>query len=217
MDRKGLFIVLEGPDGCGKTTQFIRLVAELKGRGRDVVETREPGGTLMGGRVREILLDAQTPCQTPLSENFLFCADRAEHLVQLINPAVAEGEVVMCDRFSPSTIVYQGYTSDDPDFLATVIKLDEIARQGVKPDLCLVLWVDAQTGLARGGIRMDEGGEYNEFDARALEFHQKVSGGYQRFVLENPLEFPRVVLIDARPDADTVFEAVMTEIEKILP
>lgn len=217
MNGKGLFIVLEGPDGCGKTAQSRRLVAELRHRGYEVVETREPGGTAMGDRVRQILFDGATPCETKLGETFLFCADRVEHLKKIVLPAVQEGQIVICDRFSASTLAYQGYTSGEPGFLERVIQLDEIARGGVKPDLCLILWVDAQTGLERGGARRDEGGEWNEFDARTLIYHGRVSEGYQRFVRDNPLGFPRVVLIDARPDVETVFAAVQAEIEQILP
>lgn len=217
MNRRGLFIVLEGPDGCGKTTQFRRLVTELRKQGYEVVETREPGGTSMGDRVRQILLDGKTPCSTRLGEIFLFCAQRQEHLAQIILPAIQEGKIVVSDRFSPSTVAYQGCTSDEPGFLEMVIQLDEVARGGVKPDLCLILWVDAETGLKRGGIRKVEGGEWNEFDTRTLVYHGRVSEGYQRFVRDNPLGFPNVVLIDARPDEEIVFAAVMAEIEQILP
>lgn len=217
MGKRGIFIVLEGPDGCGKTTQFKRLTVWLKDRGLDVVETYEPGDTQPGRRIRGILLDKQTPCSTHLGEAFLFCADRVEHLTKVVLPAIEAGKVVVTDRFSPSTIAYQGCTSDEPRFRDQVIALDRIARGGVKPDLCLVLWIDARTALARKGIRRADGGESNEFDERDMKYHHRVSEGYCWLVEANPLNFPMVVLVDARPDEETVFAAVQAEIEKILP
>lgn len=217
MGKRGLFIVLEGPDGCGKTTQFRRLVTELRKQGYEVVETREPGGTPAGARIRQILFDGATPCSTKLGEIFLFGADRAEHLARVVLPAIREGKIAASDRFSPSTIIYQGCTSDEPGFLEKVIHVDEMARAGVKPDLCLILLVDAETGLKRGGIRQKQGGEWNEFDRRPTDYHKRVVEGYQWFARENPLGFPMVVPIDARTDKETVFAAVKAEVDKILP
>lgn len=206
----GLFIVFEGPDGCGKGTQLKRAARWLRGIGWEVKKTREPGGTPWGERCRQLLFDKQLR-RVPLSEVFMFATARAEHLEELIIPNVEQGRVVLCDRFAPSTVVYQAYATDKVP-IQDVVDVDRINCGGCKPDLCLVLWIDPKTSRQRLADRVKKGGEKNLFDKR-----QHISEGYLRFVEENPLDYPRVVEIDARPDVATVFAVVRSEIAKILP
>ncbi len=168
----GRFIVLEGPEGAGKSTQARRLQGALEERGRKVVLTHEPGGTATGEATRRVLLDGRYHQMTPLTELFLVCAARAQHVAEVIRPALAEGAVVICDRFSPSTIVYQGYAGSVP--METVVACDSAARQGLVPDLTIILDVLAEAGLARGlgGVAGDR------MESKNLEFHQRVRAGY---------------------------------------
>jgi dTMP kinase len=172
---RGRFIVIEGPEGAGKSSQAQRLQAALEARGRKVILTHEPGGTATGEAVRLVLLDGRHHQMTPLTELFLFCASRAQHVAEVIEPALAEGAVVVCDRFSPSTIVYQGYAGSVA--METVVACDRAARQGLLPDLTIILDVPAEEGLARGlsGARGDR------IESKEIGFHQRVREGYLRY------------------------------------
>lgn len=196
---RGFFITLEGIDGSGKTTQFKHLVQYLRGRGFKVRATREPGGTPVGEKVRAILL-AEKERLSPLTELALFYAARAQHIEDVIRPALERGEVVVSDRFNDCTFVYQGYARG---LGVRVVRLLDRAICGpVQPDLTLVLDVDAQVALARA-LRRDtrQGSKQNRFEAEGLEFQERVRKGYRALARREP---HRVHLISADRPANEV-------------
>ncbi len=175
----GFFITFEGPEGSGKSVQSRALAAFLEARGYGVLWTREPGGTEMGRQVRQVLFEYGDVLD-PWAEVFLFLADRAQHVRSLIRPALAQGKVVICDRYTDSTLAYQGYGRGLD--VAQLRTLNHLATGGLVPHLTLLLDVDVETGLRR---RAGTGG-LNSFDARALAFHQRVREGYLRMAAEEP-------------------------------
>jgi dTMP kinase len=200
----GRFIVLEGPEGAGKSTQLRRLAEALRERGREVVLTHEPGGTPAAEAIRRVFLSGEHGAITPLTELFLICAARAQHVAELIRPALEAGQTVLCDRFSPSTVVYQGYAGGLP--LETVRAMDAAARQGLRPDVTLIIDVPAEVGLRRN--RGD--GEADRMEGKGLAFHQRVRDGYLRYAAE--AEEPCVVIAgeaDVEAVAARVLEAAM--------
>jgi len=173
--QRGCFIVIEGPEGAGKSSQARRLRAALEARGRRVILTHEPGGTATGEATRQVLLDGRYHEMTPLTELFLVCASRAQHVAEVIRPALAAGAVVVSDRFSPSTIVYQGYAGSVP--METVVACDSAARQGLLPDLTIILDVSPEDGLARGL----SGAQGDRIESKDLAFHRRVRDGYLEY------------------------------------
>ena len=195
MAYKGRFITFEGADGCGKTTQ-LKLLADFLSEKYDVITTREPGAKGLGTKLREILLNYDGEV-APQCESFLFLADRAQHIATLIKPAIENGKIVLCDRHTDSTIAYQGYGRGLD--LAQIKYLNELAVQGVKPDLTLIFDVDIETSMKRVGNqkdRMESGGN---------EFFNKVRNGYLEIAKAEP---NRVKVIDASRSIEEVFEDV---------
>ena len=199
-----MFITFEGPDGSGKTTQ-IRLLAEwLREQGREVVLTREPGGTEIGDQIRAVLHDPYNTAMGARAEILLYSADRAQHVAQLIRPALAAGKVVVSDRYADSTLAYQGHGRGlDLEVLRTITTF---ATSGLTPDLTFYLDVTPEEGLQR---RRLGGDEWNRLDAEALEFHQRVRDGYLRLVEQ---ELERWVVVDAARSV----EEVQTEIRGLV-
>ena len=191
-----MFITFEGPDGSGKTTQ-IRLLAEwLREQGREVVLTREPGGTEIGDQIRAVLHDPYNTAMGARAEILLYSADRAQHVAQLIRPALAAGKVVVSDRYADSTLAYQGHGRGlDLEVLRTITTF---ATSGLTPDLTFYLDVTPEEGLQR---RRLGGDEWNRLDAEALEFHQRVRDGYLRLVEQ---ELERWVVVDAARSVEEV-------------
>ena len=172
----GLFITLEGPEGGGKSTQARRLAEWLRSLGRRVVLTREPGGDPLAEGVRALLQNPDLAL-APRAEVLLFLAARAQHVDHVILPALREGAVVVCDRFSDSTIAYQCYGAGQP--LESVCALNHFATGGLEPDLTLVLDVDVRLGLQRQG-------EWTRMELRGEEFHQRVRAGFLRVAEAHP-------------------------------
>ena len=191
-----MFITIEGPDGSGKTTQ-IRLLAEwLREQGYEVVLTREPGGTGIGDQIRGVLHDPRNTAMDARTEILLYSASRAQHVAQLVRPALAAGRIVISDRYADSTLAYQGYGRGlDLGMLRTITVF---ATGGLTPDLTLYLDIAPQQGLQR---RRLGGGEWNRLDAETLEFHQRVRAGYLELVRQEP---ERWVVIEAARSVEEV-------------
>ena len=180
MDKPGLFITLEGPEGSGKTSHIPPLRDFLVEAGYQVYCTREPGGTLIGDQIREVLLANKNTEMHPRAEILLFQASRTQLVNQVITPQLKDGKIVLCDRYADSTLAYQGYGHQiDIVQLRAIVNF---ATGGVKPDLTLLLNVNVETGLERR--RLD--GDVNRMDDFALEFHQRVRNGYFELVKEEP-------------------------------
>lgn len=175
-----MFITLEGPDGSGKSSQMAPLIARLEAEGFEVVGTREPGGTAIGDQVRKVLFDMKNKGMHPRSEILLFQASRAQIVEELIRPSLAEGKIVISDRYADSTLAYQGYGhGQDLDELRAIV---DYATGGLKPDLSIFFRIDVEEGLKR---RNDDG-DWNRLDDYATEFHKRVLAGYMALVDEEP-------------------------------
>lgn len=167
-----MFITFEGCEGSGKSTQ-VKIIHEwLLGLGCKVISTREPGGTYLGQGIRQLLLDGAEVCSW--SELFMFAADRAEHVKKVIKPALADGAIVLCDRFSDSTVAYQHYGRGlDRDLVEAI---NQIASQGLKPDLTILLDLPAEIGLIRAKARK---GAFDRLESMDLEFHNRITEGFR--------------------------------------
>ena len=189
--RRGKLITFEGIDGCGKSTQMRLLGQYLTERGVAVVSTREPGGTELGRKVRSALLDGGAGSVEPLAELLLYAADRAQHVRRVILPALAEGKVVLSDRFYDATTVYQGYARGFD--LELVNQLNELATGGLKPDLTLLFDLDVETGLKRTMRRGDGTGVTaagpDRLDQEPVEFHECVRQAYLDIAAREPERF----------------------------
>ena len=191
---QGHFLTFEGMDGCGKTTQ-IRLVAQyLKESGRNVVETVEPGGTGVGRQIRRILLDPANTAIQARTELLLYFASRAQNVDEVIRPALEAGSVVLCDRFTDSTLVYQGCGRGLDS--ATVLDLDRIACQGLRPSTTVLIDIDLETSLNRAKRRNERYGQgESRIDEESAAFHESVRKGYLALAAAEP---DRFVVIDGR-------------------
>jgi len=199
-----MFITLEGPDGSGKTSQLPALKKFLEDAGYTVLVTREPGGTPVGDQIREILMNLNNVSIIPRTEILLFLAARAQHVEEIIRPALAEGKIVLCDRFGDSTLAYQGFGhKTDLDTLKTLLNF---STGGLKPDLTLLVDVPVSVGMERKRINSTE---WNRLDAYALAFHERVRQGYFALVEAEP---ERWVIIDATADKETVQKSMQTAI-----
>src|SRR5262245_22747763 len=190
----GRLITIEGVEGAGKSTQMSRLSAWLSRRGLSVVSTSEPDGSPLGPWVRRVL--AGEPGLDPLSECLLFATARAEHVRRVIRPALDRGAVVLCDRYTDSTVAYQGYGRGVP--LEVVGELNRLATDGLVPDLTLVLDLDVVEGLRRARGRTEA---LDPFEQLGVEFHERVRKGYRALHEREP---GRVELVDATGPADAV-------------
>jgi dTMP kinase len=198
-----VFITLEGGEGVGKTTQQALLAERLQREGYACLCTREPGGTALGRALREILLHGDP--LTPLAELFLYAADRAEHVQKCILPALAAGQVVVCDRFTDSTLAYQGYGRGLD--LQQVRQLNHLATGGLQPHLTLWLDLPPEVGLARTGLA-------DRLEQERLEFHRRVHQGFQALAAAEP---QRIVRIDAGGSPLEVAARIWSVVKPRLP
>jgi dTMP kinase len=192
---RGQLITIEGPEGSGKTTQAARIESVLAERGVPVVLTREPGGTVLGERIRDLLLDPGASRIDPLADAFLFNAARHQLIVEVIEPALAAGRTVICARFADSTRAYQGYGGGVP--LEDLDRLETAATGGLRPDLTILLDVPVEIGLARKAPD-----DQTRFEtAYDLAFHRRVRAGFLAMAVAEPGRF---IVIDATAPADVV-------------
>jgi dTMP kinase len=197
-----MFISLEGIEGCGKTSQIESLTGFLEDRGKPYVVTREPGGTSIGKKIRSILLDPASKEMVPAAELLLYMADRAQHIHSLIKPRLAEGNIVICDRYFDATVVYQGFARGlDTEYIS---ELHRIIFDDLKPDITLLLDLPPEIGLARAWQALDNGhraGSESRFEEETISFHEKVRAGYLELARREPERFK---VIDASRDIDSV-------------
>lgn len=194
---KGLFITFEGTDGCGKTTQIEMLKDYFEKQGRTVLLTREPGAKGLGTKLREILLNYDGEV-SPVCESFLFLADRAQHVDTIIKPAVARGEIVLCDRHTDSTVAYQGYGRELE--IEQIKMLNNIATSGLKPDLTFIFDIDIDTAQKRVGKNKDR------MESAGIEFFKRVRNGYLEIAKQEP---ERVKVLDGSKSIETIHNELL--------
>ncbi len=207
MHQKGLFITFEGGDGAGKSTLIDELYSYLVGCRRNVIQTRAPGGTPVGAKIRQLLLHTHDGPIGERCELLLFLADRAQHVEELIRPALQEGKIVLCDRFNDSTVAYQaqgrGLTAEWVDALC------RFACDDLKPDLTFYLDLDPSVGLERvkkAGVAKDR------IESETLQFHQSIRRAFQEIVQKEP---KRCILIDASHTKEEIFNRAKEEIDAV--
>ncbi len=201
MKYKGLFVTLEGVEGAGKTTQINRLAKAL---GENVVITYEPGGTPISERIREIFLSS--PDITPHTELMLIAAARSQHVNDLILPALVDGSIVICDRFSDATVAYQGYRKGID--LKVIKMVNDIATGGLKPDITFLLDLPPKVGLQR---KREADEPLTRFELETLDSHEKVRNGYLAVAEAEP---NRVIVINALLDVDEILRMLIKECKK---
>lgn len=197
------FITFEGIDGCGKSTQMRMLASELRLRGLEVVTTREPGGTPLGTRVRQLVLDAEEQVD-PLAELLLYAADRAQHVRTLVRPALDSGHVVLSDRYADATAAYQGAGRGFPPEL--ISELIALATGGLMPDLTLIFDLTVDESQRRALRRARKGVEKDRLDAEDAAFHTRVRDAYLKIAAAEP---ERVRVIDASGSVQETHSQVM--------
>ena len=201
----GVFIAFEGVEGAGKGTQIDRAEAYLRGAGHDVLVTREPGGTAFGEQVRQVVLDPKTGVLDPRAEALLFAASRAHTVSMVIRPALAEGKIVLCDRYVDSSLAYQGWARGLGE--QDVLTLNVWATQGLFPDLVVLLHLEPDQGLARSV------GAPDRMELEGTDFHAKVADAYLKIAEEHPERF---VVVDAERPVDDVFAGVREALDRVL-
>ena len=194
---KGFLVSLEGPEGAGKTSVLESIIPILEDRGIEVLSNREPGGVLIGEKIREVILDPSHTEMDPKTELLLYIASRRQHLVEKVLPALATGKLVIMDRFIDSSVAYQGFGRGLD--IEAIDWLNEFATDGLKPDLTLYFDIEVEEGLARIAANSDR--EVNRLDMEGLDLHRKVRQGYLS-LLEK--EADRIVKIDASLPLDQV-------------
>jgi len=204
--KKGIFITFEGPEGCGKSTHS-KLAAEfLRKEGYEVVHTREPGGTRVGRKIRDLLLNFKNIEISPLTELLLFEASRAELVREVIKPALLKKKIVISDRFNDATFVYQGYAGRVP--LGEIRKIESVSMGRLKPDLTVLLDIKAKDGLKkiRSFLR-------DRMESKELAFHESVRRGYLKLART---EKKRIKVIKTRDTVQKTFEAVRPEVMNVV-
>ena len=203
--KKGLFITFEGVEGCGKTSQIQKTYNNLVKLGYEVVITREPGGTVVGEKIRDIILDSKHKEISALTELFLFETARTRIVEEIIAPALKKGKVVLCDRFNDSTFVYQGYAGKLD--LKDIKRVDDIATSKIFPDLTIVLDISAKKGLQRACKRSKK----DRMEQKALVYHRKVRQGFLDLAKKNKTRMKIVKVVDG---IDQTFKDVWKHIKR---
>lgn len=203
---RGPFVTLEGPDGSGKSSLLPRLAAELRARGLDVHTTREPGSTPLGERIRSILLDTEPKIDhTGRADALLFAAARTQHVDEVIRPAIARGQIVLCDRYADSSMAYQGAGSEIP--LEEMRALQQFATGGLWPDLTILLDLPVDVGLSR------KSDEVTRFEAyHDVAYHERVRAAFLSFAAAEP---ERYAIVDATQPPDAVLAATLRALARL--
>lgn len=197
---KGLFITIEGMDGSGKTTQINKLKEYFEEKGQHVILTREPGGTIISEAIRELILDIQYKEMDSVTEALLYAASRAQHVRQYIIPSLEKGDIIICDRFVDSSIVYQGYARNlGEEMVATI---NNYATGGLKPDVTFFLDLEHTKGMDRKKNQQ----ELDRLEAEKEQFHQLVREGYHKLLVANS---ERIIGIDASQSINKVHEDII--------
>lgn len=204
--KKGLFITFEGIEGCGKSTHSKLLYDYLKRCGYRTVLTREPGGTAAGERIRQILLHSDSVHISDLTELFLFEAARAQIVEELIGPNLAKRKIVISDRFSDATVCYQGYGGKVS--LGAIKKLDDVATDGLKPDITILLDIDTVTGLKKAKKKGTD-----RMEAKDISYHKRVRAGYMRLAKSHPY---RIKIIKVLGTIDKTQAFIRREVERVI-
>ncbi|EKD50363.1 MAG: hypothetical protein ACD_62C00562G0002 [uncultured bacterium] len=201
-----MFITFEGTEGCGKSTQIKRLKLFLEKQGREIVLTREPGGTVIADKIRKILVDASNHNMVPLCEVLLYYASRAQHIHELIKPALQQGKIVLCDRYNDSSLAYQGTARGMDQGLLE--QLSQLVVNQHKPDLTFLLDLPVETGLKRARDRahtLHPEEREDRFENEVIEFHRAVRCGFLELAKKEPARF---CVINADRDEDSIFEDI---------
>lgn len=201
---KGLFISFEGNDGSGKSSALESILKELKDMNMDVIYSREPGGSYIAEKIRDIILDKDNLGMDPITEALLYAASRREHIQKTIIPAVDSGKIVLCDRFLDSSLAYQGFARDKG--MEYIYNLNQFATEGLLPDLTILVCVRPEVGLAR--INRSER-EKDRLELEKMDFHQRVYDGYIKLSQMYP---DRIKVIDGEKSR----EEVLKEVEDIV-
>lgn len=204
--KKGLFITLEGGDGAGKSTQIDNITRFFEEKGLVVVHTREPGGTQIGEKLRDILLDKNNSEMSPVTEMMIYASSRAQHVREKIVPALERGEIVICDRFVDSSIAYQAYGRGLGDMVAEV---NNHATGGLSPDI--TFWMDIDP--AAGRARASRAGDLDRLELEKLDFHYRVYEGYKKIAESEP---ERVKRIDASETVDKIRDKIYGHLDDLL-
>ncbi len=209
----GFFITFEGIEGCGKSTQVRLLTKALEETGIHCIVTREPGGTSIGSKIRDILLNPDHKGMAAEAELLLYAADRAQHVREDIKPSIDNGKVVVCDRFADATLAYQGFGRGLN--MATIHDLNRIASLGIRPDLTLLLDCPVETGIGRALERNSNNSHIRDdrFEREALAFHRKVREGYLTLAQAEP---ERIKIVDARNDVESVRKEIWGIVKKAM-
>jgi len=204
-----LFITFEGGEGSGKTTQIKLLEAALLSRGLQVLATREPGGTETGKEIRRILLDEKNSHLAPMTELLLYAADRAQHVAELLRPALGQGKIALCDRFTDATVAYQGFGRALD--MKLIRNLNELGSQGLTPDLTFLLDLPVAIGLKRAKARLEATGKSEgRFEAEAEAFHEKVRQAYLQLAKAEPRRF---VVLQGDDEIEKLHRQILAAVE----
>jgi dTMP kinase len=208
----GTFITFEGPDGAGKTSVLEALIPRLKSQSQAALHlTREPGGAKISEKIRDVILDPANTEMDARTEALLYAASRRQHLVEVIQPALAQGDIVICDRFVDSSVAYQG--GGRQIGTQAVLQMNQFATAGLEPNLTIYLDVPVQVGLDRIAAHQHER-QYDRLDQESLAFHERVHSAYMKLVADNPT---RIVTVDATQPLAAVVTAAEAAITKRFP
>lgn len=203
--KNGLFITMEGPDGSGKSTQIAAIKNFLESKGEKIVITREPGGTPISEKIREVLLDRENSEMDPMAEALLYAAARAQHVAQVIRPALEDGTHVICDRFIDSSIAYQGYGRGLGDSVAII---NAYAVNECIPDITFFMKLNPEVGKSRINVS-----DQDRIEMEKMDFHNRVFAGYEALEMEYP---DRIIGVDATGDIEEISAEIISHLERLL-